>query len=77
MPLPHTGPLNVYPMPYLAGMKLMAGSTQDEEDVRNLFLIMSDTEKEKAWKLARLIKWDKNLSRILAEGRRSGKINDE
>lgn len=45
---PHAGPLNVYPMPYLAGMKLMAGGAQDEEDVRNLFLIMSDLEKEKA-----------------------------
>ncbi len=77
MPSPHAGPLQVYPKPYLVGMKLMAGGAQDEEDVRNLFLIMSDTEKEKAWKLARLIRRDKNLSRILAEGRRSGKINDE
>lgn len=45
---PHAGPLNVYSMPYLAGMNLMAGGAQDEEDVRKLFLIMSDPEKEKA-----------------------------
>jgi len=65
----HTGPLYPYPKEYLGGMKLMAGGPQDNEDIRNLFIIMSDLEKEKAWKLARLIKRDKNLSKILKEGR--------
>ena len=58
-------------------MKLMAGGAQDEEDIRNLFLIMSDPEKEKAYKLARLIKRDRNLSRILTQGRRSPRSQEE
>ena len=77
MPSPHAGPLQVYPKPYLVGMKLMAGGVQDEEDVRNLFFIMSDPEKEKAWKLARLIKRDKDLSKLLSENRRNKKRNHD
>ena len=69
MSAPHTGHLYPYPKEYLVGMKLMAGGPQDNEDIRNLFMVMSDLEKEKAWKLARLIKRDKNLSKILKEGR--------
>ena len=69
MDSPHTGPLYPYPKEYLVGMKLMAGGPQDNEDIKNLFLVMSDTEKEKAWKLARLIKRNKNLSKILKEDR--------
>jgi hypothetical protein len=34
---------------------------------------MGDPEKDKAWELARLLKRDKNLSKILAEGRRRKK----
>ena len=67
------GPLQPFQKPYLVGMKLMAGGLQDEEDIRSLFFIMSDLEKEKAWELARLIRRDKNLKRIIAEGRRPGK----
>ncbi len=63
---PDKGPLQIYPKPYLVGMKLMAGGIQDEEDIRNLFLIMSDAEKETAWKIAQQIKLDRNLSRILS-----------
>ncbi len=63
------GPLQIYPKPYLVGMKLMAGGIQDEEDIRNLFLIMLDPEKEKACEIARLIRRDKNLSRILSRNR--------
>ena len=66
---PHKGPLYPYPKEYLIGMKLMAGGPQDNEDIRNLFLVMSDSEKERAWELARLIKRNKNLSRILKEMR--------
>ena len=69
MDSPHTGPLYPYPKEYLVGMKLMAGGVQDEEDIRNLFLVMSDSEKEKAWGIARLIRRDKNLTRVLSEGR--------
>lgn len=67
------GPLQPFPKPYLVAMKLMAGGGQDEEDIRNLFLIMDDPEKDKAWELARLIKRDKNLSKILTQGRRGKK----
>ena len=70
MDSPHTGPLYPYPKEYLVGMKLMAGGVQDEEDIRNLFLVMSDSEKEKALGIARLIRRDKNLTRVLSEGRR-------
>lgn len=69
MDSPHTGPLYPYPKEYLVGMKLMAGGVQDEEDIRNLFLVMSDSEKQKAWDIARLIRRDKNLSRVLSEER--------
>ncbi|RLC07501.1 MAG: hypothetical protein DRI57_25880 [Deltaproteobacteria bacterium] len=72
MDSPHTGPIQPYPKPYLAGMKLMAGGAMDEEDIRNLFLIMSDSEKEKTFELAHLIRRDRNLSRILTQGRRRG-----
>ena len=76
MDTPHAGPLQPYPRPYLAAMKLMAGGAQDEEDIRNLFLVMSESEKEKAYDLARSIKRDKNLSRILTEGRRPSRIDE-
>ncbi len=69
MDSPGRGAIQVYPKSYLVGMKLVAGGAQDEEDVRNLFLVMSDSEKEKAFDLARLIKRDKNLSKILIQGR--------
>jgi len=68
---PSKGPLQPFPKPYLVAMKLMAGGGQDEEDIRNLFLIMDDPEKDKAWELARSIKRNKNLSNILDQrGRR-------
>ena len=71
------GPFQVFPKPYLVAMKLMAGGAQDEEDIRNLFLIMADSEKDKAVELARLIKRDKNLSKILTEGRRRRKTEGD
>jgi len=77
MPSPHAGSLQAYPKPYLVGMKLMAGGVQDEEDIRNLFFIMSESEKEKAWELARLIRRDNNLSRLLSENRRNKKSNQD
>ncbi|RLC31719.1 hypothetical protein DRH13_02640 [Candidatus Woesebacteria bacterium] len=70
MDSPHTGPLYPYPKEYLVGMKLMAGGAQDDEDIRNLFLVMSDSEKKKALGIARLIRRDKNLTKVLSEGRR-------
>jgi len=69
MDSPHAGPLYPYPKEYLVGMKLMAGGVQDREDIRNLFLVMSDSEKQKAWDIARLIRRDKKLTRVLAEER--------
>lgn len=69
MDSPHTGPFQPYPKPYLIGMKLMAGGVTDEEDIRNLFLIMSDAEKEKAYDIARLIRRNKNLTKTLSRTR--------
>ena len=74
---PSKGPLRPFPKPYLVAMKLMAGGGQDEEDIRNLFLIMNDPEKDKVWELARFIKRDKNLSNILAQGRRRKKAEGD
>ena len=65
MEAPDAGQIMPYPIPYLVGLKLLAGGIQDEQDVRNLFLVMSDQEKEKARKVARAVKRDKNLERIL------------
>ncbi|MBW2113128.1 MAG: hypothetical protein JRH00_17215 [Deltaproteobacteria bacterium] len=48
MDSPSEGPLQVFPIPYLVAMKLMAGGAQDEEDIRNLFLVMTGPEKEKS-----------------------------
>ncbi|MBF0452119.1 MAG: hypothetical protein HQK75_15565 [Candidatus Magnetomorum sp.] len=66
----HSGPLIPYPKPYLIAMKLMAGGLQDEEDIKNLFFIMSNSEKEKTYALAKQIKRDKNLNRILSSKRK-------
>jgi len=73
MDSPSSGQIQPYPKPYLAAMKLMAGGAMDDEDIRNLFLIMSDSEKEKTFELASLIRRDRNLSKILTEGKRRGK----
>jgi len=70
MDSPYKGKLQPYPKSYLTVMKLMAGGSTDDEDIRNLFLIMSDSEKEKAFELARLIRRDKNLAKILSQGKR-------
>ena len=77
MQSPSDGPLQPFPKPYLVGMKLMAGGGQDEEDIRALFLIMDDEEKEKAWELARRLRRDKNLSLILERGRRRKRLEEE
>lgn len=53
------------PKPFLIGMKLMAGGPQDDQDIRNLYLIMDENEKEKAASIAKLIRRDKNLLRII------------
>jgi len=77
MDSPSEGPLQVFPIPYLVAMKLMAGGAQDEEDIRNLFLVMTGPEKEKSLELARLIKRDKNLSRVLASGRHGRRTRED
>jgi len=66
----HSCPITAYPKPYLVAMKLMAGGLQDEEDIKNLFFIMTDSEKEKAYALAKQIKRDKNLNKILSHKRK-------
>jgi len=66
----HSGPITAYPKPYLVAMKLMASGLQDDEDIKNLFFIMTDSEKEKAYTLAKQIKRDKNLNKILSYKRK-------
>ena len=77
MDSPSKGPLQVFPIPYLVAMKLMAGGAQDEEDIRNLFLVMAEPEKEKSFDLARLIKRDRNLSKVLTQGKRKRRTSNE
>jgi hypothetical protein len=68
---PYVGTLRIYPKVYLVGMKLIAGGAQDDEDIRNLFLIMSESEKQEAFQLAKMIRRDRNLSEILNRKRRN------
>ncbi len=68
---PYAGSLRIYPKVYLIGMKLIAGGAQDAEDIRNLFLIMSESEKQEAFQLAKMIRRDRNLSEILNRRRRN------
>lgn len=65
MPDATKGHLKPLPKPYLIGMKLMAGGGQDHYDVQQLFKLMSEEEKDKAYEIAKLIRRDKNLDRIL------------
>lgn len=60
-----SGPLMPFPIPGLVGMKLRANGLQDQEDIRQLFLLMSDEEKKEAHRIAKMIRRDKNLTRIL------------
>jgi hypothetical protein len=62
---PDVGDIAPYPIPYLVGLKLLAGGIQDEQDIRNLFLVMSESEKKKTQGLAQTIRRNKNLDRIL------------
>ena len=55
----------------------MAGGAQDEEDIRNLFFVMTESERKKAHDLARLIKRDRNLSKILTHGHRPPTIEQK
>jgi hypothetical protein len=71
----YSGPITPFPKPYLIAMKLIAGGLQDEEDIKNLFLIMSDSEKEKTYALAKQIKRDNNLTKILSRKRK--RIGDD
>jgi hypothetical protein len=59
------GDLPAYAKPYLVAMKLMAGGAQDEEDIRNLFYLMTEAEREETRELARQIRKDRNLSTLL------------
>jgi len=57
-------PFPVLPKPYLIAMKLKAGGPKDDYDVIELYELLTDKEKEKTLKLAKLIHMDKNLARI-------------
>ena len=59
--------MSPYRKPHLVAMKLLAGGGQDDEDIVNLFAIMSDPERDQALELARLIRRDKRLAALLEE----------
>jgi hypothetical protein len=58
--------LPVITKPYLAAMKLRAGSYQDAADVQELVRLMSEDEKEELKRLARRLGRERNLERLLA-----------
>ncbi|MEW6417859.1 MAG: hypothetical protein AB1480_07030 [Nitrospirota bacterium] len=57
-------PFPVLPKPYLIAMKLKAGGPKDDYDVIELHELLTDEEKEKTLKLAKLIHMDKKLAKL-------------
>ncbi|MBI4690517.1 MAG: hypothetical protein HY754_09670 [Nitrospirae bacterium] len=60
-----TIPINLLPKPYLIAMKLKAGGPKDDYDVIELYGLLSAKEKKKTLELAKLIKKDKKLLRLI------------
>ncbi|MBT9166696.1 MAG: hypothetical protein DDT19_00020 [Syntrophomonadaceae bacterium] len=58
-------PMSIMPRPYLIAMKLMASGPRDFYDIRCLYDLLTAEEKIKTVRLAKLIKKDRNLDRIL------------
>jgi hypothetical protein len=58
-------PFPVIPKPYLIAMKLKAGGLKDDYDIVELYQLLSEEERIKTHKLARLIKRDKKLKRLI------------
>ena len=59
-----SGPLMAFPKPFLIGMKLMAGGSLDHDDIRNLLLLMSEDEINKAFEIASGIRKDRILKKL-------------
>ena len=58
--------LPLMPKPYLIAMKLLADGYKDRMDIEGLWHLMTSDEKEKTMSLAKRIKRDKNLLRIIS-----------
>jgi hypothetical protein len=69
-------PFSVLPKPYLIAMKLKAGGLKDDYDVIELYELLSDEEKEKTHELAKLIKKDKKLARLI-KPRRARRVKED
>jgi len=55
----------VLSIPYIIAMKLRAGGPKDHYDILELYNQLTDEEKEKTMNLAKLVKRDKSLLRLL------------
>jgi hypothetical protein len=75
-PLPNFS-FPVLSIPYLIAMKLRAGGPKDHSDVVELYNLLTEEEKEKTMQLAKLVKRDKNLSRLLEPKKTSQEEPDD
>lgn len=58
-------PFPVLPKPYLIAMKLKAGGIKDDYDVVGLYGLLTEEEKMKTHELAKLIRMDKKLMKLI------------
>jgi hypothetical protein len=58
-------PFPVLPKPYLIAMKLKASGPKDDHDVIELYELLTEEEKEETHGLAKLIRKDKKLARLI------------
>lgn len=58
-------PFPVLPKPYLIATKLKAGSLKDDYDITELYKLLTEEEKKKTLELAKTIKRDKKLDRLI------------
>jgi len=60
-------PVPLFPLPYLVAMKLLAGGRKDELDILDLLQAATKSEIDKIKKLAKKVRKDKNLQKLLNE----------
>jgi len=62
---PRDVPVAILPIPYLIAMKLRSMGFKDELDILELFQLASDEEKEEIYRLAKRVRREEKLSKIL------------
>lgn len=70
-------PFNLLPKPYLIAMKLKAGGLKDDSDIIELYSLLTEEEKTKTHKLAKLIHRDKKLAYLLTPKAPEAETTDE